>query len=593
MASLLVTIDPLNDGKINFSGNFRIYTNDEPISNVVSITDILEDVNFGDNDPNLVKRFFRYSKDGDTWSMWYDWEPFSSPELGIIGLLAFNPDDSLYFSFKYLYDDGSHDVLLTPIEINEINLKLNLKVTKVPLNLNSIKPKVSCTPEHCPDMLFDRHSSFDPYDIGNLGDFYKEMSYSINEFGGLPVLYFQTTPNASGTDFIFREYTLYDVLDRKCVKVVVNKNEFPTADFRFVGNGQEYSGPFEVSIDKLYFETYFGRGKEPRKKDFLYFPLLNRMYEIQDVSMFRGFMMIPIYWKIILTKFQPNINYNLGEQNSKFLDNILLNSDNQFGTEAKKQELNVLMEQQNSTISEKYDEVRSYIDTSMFIGETELNYNYSRLINYYYNLTRISTTGDIAVLYKDKAKIGVDNDVTFMFNFQLLNGAGNNIKFITTNGTGSPSIFDIGGIYSSRNQTLQILANINSNTYTMDLNSITTDKWYTCIVSISPTYKQVGIYLYTYVYDSDVTDNITGFNLIDKKLFPIINVNDIVLNSNDTFALVKGFLNMSNIRIFNRTIEYEMHEFIMSQLFIRDESVLRVIDNCRPQIGLPFIMKKY
>jgi hypothetical protein len=50
---------------------------------------------------------------------------------------------------------------------------------------------------------------------------------------------------------------------------------------------------------------------------------------------------------------------------------------------------------------------------------------------------------------------------------------------------------------------------------------------------------------------------------------------------------------VSNVRVFNKVVDVDSHEFVVSQLFHRDESSLRVIDNCRPMVGTPFVMKKY
>jgi hypothetical protein len=36
-------------------------------------------------------------------------------------------------------------------------------------------------------------------------------------------------------------------------------------------------------------------------------------------------------------------------------------------------------------------------------------------------------------------------------------------------------------------------------------------------------------------------------------------------------------------------VQEEDHEFIVSQLFIRDESLLEIIDNARPRLNVPFI----
>jgi hypothetical protein len=48
---------------------------------------------------------------------------------------------------------------------------------------------------------------------------------------------------------------------------------------------------------------------------------------------------------------------------------------------------------------------------------------------------------------------------------------------------------------------------------------------------------------------------------------------------------------IANLRLFNTMIKEEQHEFILSQQFIKDESMLIIIDNCRPQLNIPYIAK--
>ena len=50
-------------------------------------------------------------------------------------------------------------------------------------------------------------------------------------------------------------------------------------------------------------------------------------------------------------------------------------------------------------------------------------------------------------------------------------------------------------------------------------------------------------------------------------------------------------LKISNIRLFKTMIKEEQHDFILSQQFIKDESMLLLIDNCRPQVKVPFITR--
>ena len=48
---------------------------------------------------------------------------------------------------------------------------------------------------------------------------------------------------------------------------------------------------------------------------------------------------------------------------------------------------------------------------------------------------------------------------------------------------------------------------------------------------------------------------------------------------------------IGNIRMFNTMIKTEDHDFILSQQYVKDESKLIIIDNCKPQLDLPYIAK--
>jgi hypothetical protein len=64
------------------------------------------------------------------------------------------------------------------------------------------------------------------------------------------------------------------------------------------------------------------------------------------------------------------------------------------------------------------------------------------------------------------------------------------------------------------------------------------------------------------------------FNLIDQKYY--------IPSSN---------MLISNIRLFNTMLKEDEHDFILSQQYIKDESKLLIIDNCKPQLNLPYISK--
>ena len=50
-------------------------------------------------------------------------------------------------------------------------------------------------------------------------------------------------------------------------------------------------------------------------------------------------------------------------------------------------------------------------------------------------------------------------------------------------------------------------------------------------------------------------------------------------------------ISIANIRLFNTMLKEDDHDFILSQQYIKDESKLIIIDNCKPQLNLPYISK--
>lgn len=589
-----------SENTISASGNYRIFTVEDTMLNVINISKIvdvvkvsedIEDKSFLDN----LKKYVRYSKDGSVWSMWYDFTniDFEDP-ANIISTLEFDPDDEFYISFKYEYNNNEDFDEIDTITIESIETQLTLRDVKIPLALNA-KVNASCSPESCPEALFDRNSKLDLYDIGNLGDVYLSMSYSTQLLAGLPVLYFQTAPEESGTDYVFREYTLYNVIQRKCVKGVVNGNKFPDASFIYNSTDMNYQGPFEIHFDRKYFEAMFGTGKEPRKKDFLYLPIMNRMYEVQDVEMVRGLMMMPVYWKLSLIKFQPNINYLQSQEEAEFLDNMILDSEEQFGKESKEQIADATMSEQFSTASKKKDEVRTYLDRAVVVGEEEVNYNYTRMIYYYYNMKATGYENENCVIYDQPTEISAGNDATFSFDFKIQDVSDKNIVILSS--TKHDSMFEIGlniGKYiNNKYQKAYLYIKINGLLQKVALDNILQkDTWYGVIIGVSPTYKQLEMYVYSLVSD-EFDGNVTGFKRENSLLLPIPAEEISINESEDTFCLKAGDYFISNVRIFNINMPIEKHEFILSQLFIKDESMLNVIDNCRPQLGMPYLMKKY
>ena len=592
MPKFTVKIIP-STSEINYSKNYRIFTVVDVIENVTDIWNIEDNIEIGSADIDYLKRYFRYSKTGENWSLWYEFKPGNpaADGLEVITALPFDHDEFLYVSFKYEYDDGSYDQLENPIVVNEIKIKLNLYADKVPLDLDLLTARVKCTEESCPLITFDRNTSFNPYDVGGFTQLYKELSFMTNNLFGHTVLYFRTMPEEGGGDYIFREWNLYNIADKKCIKILVPNNDFPDNKLFFNEFGIDFEVPFEVHIDKGYFESMFNKDSEPRKKDFLYFPLINRMFEIQGSYLYRGFMMEPTFWRAQLIKYTPNINYLLNAENTQFLDNLLLHCEETLSQVVNKDVEDALNKKQYKTISSRYDETRESLNTNLAIRQMSYYFNYAVLIDYYYNLAGL-TQDEVAVQYKANGVLNDElNNLTFTCLFNVMTG-GLPVNFLCAYDTNSPSDgagIDIFGSHTISSKKLSLTVRLNDKDYTFSLDDVDINTWYGLIVQVSKEFKQIGVFTYDIEKDPNDIQNHNDFILGNKR---ISTITDVSFTTDESYLLKASTLSIANIRIFKKLLKQEDHQFVLSQLFVKDESMLYLIDNSRPQLNAPYVMRK-
>jgi hypothetical protein len=674
----LVT-DPANNS-ITYSKNYRIFRLTEPVPNVVQIISIANFIELNSNLVNNLIRQFRWSKDGQNWSLWVNFEDANSAMI--------DETVSVHFEFKFTYDNSTYAALAQPVVIEEIQLTVSSDSIASP---ETSYGSLSCSAEGCPVVIADREASFNPYGVDSAIGIARELSLQTNKIFGHEVVYFKTEPDRQSGDFIFKEWTLYKTTNRKCVKVMVPDNIFPDSKPVFNEFGVDFEVPFEIHIDHTYFQSIFGVDSQPRKRDYLYFPLTNRMYEIQGSYLHRGFMMEPIYWKVQLTKFHPNIDMLIEDSAIKTsLDNVIMTTDELFGEEAKVQTEDALMKQQYSTISKRFDEVRERIHPNLRTKILDVTYNYAPLIEHYYDLSNISPvlqtytlsssnsktdqylspdspnalyayeesevfldwlggrlnngdttftpftgataaiklngpkdsftaagryvlvegykalgstvrkdlvvsqTGDLsirksetAVIYKEKQDVSKYSNMTFSalikFNQNYTdspiirsidnnNGAGLAISSYLWNDSGT--------------EKLNIIVSINSTHQIFQTGPFVKDTWYAFIVQISNEFSQISVTRYSFQQDPA---NIKNYNKLIKDSSSFIPLTTPLVSSFANYSLMSGNYSIANIRLFKTMVQEEDHDYMLSQLFIRDESLLAIIDNTKPQLNVPFI----
>ena len=703
-------IDPQNNS-LTFSKNFRIFSTADPICKITDFTDFVEDLVIATpNTLDLTKltRSFRYSRNRLDWSLWYQVSPGN---LGDAANIFLDECDEFYFEVKYEYDDGTNNEMSVPIEINEI--KLRFKQTEPVANTYS--PKVMCSDEKCTSIIQNRDPSFRPYNVDSAVGMFQELSYFTNQLYGHQVVYFRTLPDSSSGDYVFKEWTLYKNIDRKCIKVMVKDNAFPENTPKFSEFGIDFQMPFEIEVDHRYFQSIFGVNSEPRKRDFLFFPLLNRMFEIQGSYLHKGFMMAPTFWKIQLKKYNPNIDMLLTDDSRSFLDNVILSAEQLFSEEVKADIKDATMPAQYSKITTAFDSSRKAINPDITLRPLKYTFNFAPLIENYYDLSNILPVDHIAELTSDSPAVSTTqqiytlpsldktpaplNDVILAYQgsslYQLWkNGAilnyDKNIKaagvrycrvrgpfdtipnHIGTSDSGryiriegyrnvsltdqrdvlvdqsgpvdtaafklresaiiynaiprfnstdaknlsftclfnlpstADSVYFINGYdddsqmgirisaafnrYSSSLPEGDLIINIeiNSQVKTYTINNFVSSVWHALVISISNEFLQCGAYVYSIKEDPSDLINHDGFV---RLLASTSSFSQETFELDQKYYLPNSTLWITNLRIFNTMIREEDHDFILSQQFLKDESMLVMIDNCRPQTNLPYIAK--
>lgn len=461
------------DSSLNFTyiGNYRVLTWDSPFQFVQSFDGWLIEtagavVNGGiilDGEANSevvndIAVDFRYSVDGVSWSLWANVgtaltgfsQGYTSNNSSDIFSIPLNPANPFYPEFRFtsviLNSDGtiafeSNEPIDPSIVILDFDLELTYATgasgpNSVIDNLVIRKPVPSCSPEKSNrPVVFDNcNYTFNPYAINKAINLYKDLSLVVNKVFGFETNYYSVQPQARAKDVILKEYTLFDVVDEKCVKVMVPSNQFPDNKPNYDPFGIQFEEPFEIHIDKTYFESIFGKGSQPRKRDIIYFPLTNRIYEINSTYLFRDFMYSPVYYKIELKKYSPKSNtYFKDPAYKEELDGIAINTQDLFGAEtiAEEEKITKPQQYQTSTQRRSEDPIRSYVYENLPIIGYDLNNNWTIVFNNYYDLADAFVTDSEfifepnkyrnAVRYKNLPYLAEEGELSYTCWFSLKN----------------------------------------------------------------------------------------------------------------------------------------------------------------------------
>jgi hypothetical protein len=201
---------------------------------------------------------------------------------------------------------------------------------------------------------------------------------------------------------------------------------------------------------------------------------------------------------------------------------------------------------------------------------------------------------DTAVVYNAQPKFNATTDKNLSFTC-LFNvpGLADTISFIDGYDNLTSSGIRITATFSRYSSTLPegdfvLTVRVNTLVKTYTINNFVSDSWHAMVVSMSNEFLQIGAYVYRIKDDpSDLVNHNDFIRILSNTSSFTQHTFDITQN----YTLPSSKLLITNIRVFNTMLREEEHDFILSQQFLKDESMLVLIDNCRPQTNLPYIAK--
>lgn len=129
---------------------------------------------------------------------------------------------------------------------------------------------------------------------------------------GIPVFYFRCDPDKSTADVTFKEFTMHNVVDCKQLKLMVPDGQMPSSNPKLTELDFEWEVDWETELSKTQFARAFGDTAIPKARDFLYIPMMKRMWEVNAAydEKQEGLLWRSTTWKLALVKYSEATNVN-------------------------------------------------------------------------------------------------------------------------------------------------------------------------------------------------------------------------------------------------------------------------------------------
>ena len=248
---------------------------------------------------------FSWSTDGVCWSSWADYTNY----LKITPLLESD------FYLRILINTGLTKIVLGECVITDYSI--------------CIDSSNMFLQEFCGET-----NLFKPYDNLDCAlQLQEQLSDSIVCMFGIPVYYFKCEPKRETADYTFKEYRLHNVTSVKQIKLMIKDGVMPSSNPKLTEFDFDWETDWETEISKSQFAAAFGDKLIPTYGDFIYIPLMKRMWEVNSAydEKNTGLMWRSTTWKLQLVKFSESTAYD-EQQFEGLIDSLIPQTyENTFG----------------------------------------------------------------------------------------------------------------------------------------------------------------------------------------------------------------------------------------------------------------------
>jgi hypothetical protein len=145
---------------------------------------------------------------------------------------------------------------------------------------------------------------------------------AIATLGGIPVIYFRTIPSESVNTL--KTHTIRDVSDIKKIFVNLVNGEIPHDRVMYTDWDMPLQDDFMVHIVCDIYQQAFGPNTVPNEKDYIFIPILNKLFRVSTSQPVNRFMGQIGWWEVFLAKFEDDESVHMNKEllNSKLSDDI-------------------------------------------------------------------------------------------------------------------------------------------------------------------------------------------------------------------------------------------------------------------------------